>query len=108
MPELPEVQTIADDLNDRVSGKRIVGLWYDWKKAIKFPLSVKKFKRQITGALILRVGRKGKYVKIQDTIRGFKKLMSGELDHIPEQAFYMAGTIEEVLEHAAKLETTKA
>lgn len=52
-------------------------------------------------------GRKGKYVKLEDTVRGFKMLVSGELDHIPEQAFYMMGPIEDVLEQAEKMETVK-
>ncbi|HDI11012.1 MAG TPA: F0F1 ATP synthase subunit beta, partial [Candidatus Acetothermia bacterium] len=46
--------------------------------------------------------RKGVYVKIGDTVRGFKLICDGELDDIPEQAFYMVGTIEEVLEKAKK------
>lgn len=48
-------------------------------------------------------GRKGKYVKVQDTIRGFKEIVEGKHDHIPEQAFYMVGTIEEALENAEKM-----
>jgi F-type H+-transporting ATPase subunit beta len=40
----------------------------------------------------------GKYVKIGDTITGFAKILSGECDHLPEQAFYMVGTIEEAME----------
>jgi len=47
-------------------------------------------------------GRKGVYVKIEDTVRGFKLICDGELDDVPEQAFYMAGTIDEVLERAKK------
>jgi len=43
-------------------------------------------------------GRPGAYVSIKETIRGFKMIVEGELDHIPEQAFYMAGKIDEVLE----------
>jgi F-type H+-transporting ATPase subunit beta len=42
-------------------------------------------------------GREGKYVKIKDTIRGFRMILNGELDHISEQAFYMAGPIEDVI-----------
>ena len=42
-------------------------------------------------------GRKGAYVHIEDTVRGFKMICDGELDDIPEQAFYMVGTIDEVL-----------
>ena len=49
-------------------------------------------------------GLKGRYVPIAETIRGFTMITSGELDHIPEQAFYMKGTIDEVLEHAKRLE----
>lgn len=45
-------------------------------------------------------GRGGKYVSISETIKGFKKIISGELDKIPEQAFYMTGTIDEVLKNA--------
>jgi len=47
-------------------------------------------------------GRKGKYVPIADTIRGFKEIVDGKHDAIPEQAFYMAGGIEEVVENAEK------
>jgi F-type H+-transporting ATPase subunit beta len=42
-------------------------------------------------------GAKGKYVKLEDTITGFERIISGELDDIPEQAFYMKGSIEEVI-----------
>jgi len=42
-------------------------------------------------------GRDGRYVKVRDTIRGFRMILEGELDHIPEQLFYMAGPIEDVL-----------
>jgi F-type H+-transporting ATPase subunit beta len=45
-------------------------------------------------------GYKGKYVKIGDTIKGFKMILSGELDELPEQAFYMVGTIEDAIEKA--------
>jgi F-type H+-transporting ATPase subunit beta len=48
-------------------------------------------------------GLEGKYVKLEDTIRSFKELVEGKHDDIPEQAFYMVGTIEEALEKAEKL-----
>ncbi len=48
-------------------------------------------------------GFEGKYVKLADTITGFKKIVSGELDDIPEQAFYMQGTIEDVYKKAEEL-----
>ena len=48
-------------------------------------------------------GSPGKYVSLKDTIRGFKGILEGEFDHIPEQAFYMAGSIDEVVERASKM-----
>ena len=48
-------------------------------------------------------GMAGKYVKLADTIRGFKEICDGKWDHLPEQAFYMVGTIEEAAEKAEKL-----
>jgi F-type H+-transporting ATPase subunit beta len=46
---------------------------------------------------------KGKYVKLADSIRGFREIVDGKHDDLPEQAFWMQGTIEEVLEKAAAL-----
>ncbi len=48
-------------------------------------------------------GTKGKYVKLEDTLKGFKMIAEGQLDHLPEQAFYMVGTIEEAQEKAEQL-----
>ena len=53
-------------------------------------------------------GSSGKYVSLKDTIRGFKGIVNGDYDHIPEQAFYMVGTIEEVEEKAKKMEEEAA
>ena len=49
-------------------------------------------------------GAPGKYVSLKDTIAGFKGIVEGEYDHIPEQAFYMVGSIDEALEKAKKME----
>ena len=48
-------------------------------------------------------GFKGRYVKVEDTVKGFKMLCQGELDHLPEQAFLYVGTIEEAIEKAEKM-----
>ena len=48
-------------------------------------------------------GIKGKYVKLSDTIKGFKMILEGKLDHLNEQAFYMVGTIEEAIEKGEKI-----
>ncbi len=48
-------------------------------------------------------GLEGKYVKIEDTIKAFKMILAGELDHLPESAFYLVGTIEEAIAKGEKL-----
>jgi F-type H+-transporting ATPase subunit beta len=48
-------------------------------------------------------GSPGKYVTLKDTIKGFKGIINGEYDHLPEQAFYMVGGIEEAIEKAKTL-----
>jgi F-type H+-transporting ATPase subunit beta len=48
-------------------------------------------------------GSPGKYVSLAETIRGFKMIVAGECDHLPEQAFYMVGTIDEAFEKAKKI-----
>ena len=49
-------------------------------------------------------GRKGKYVHVEDTVSGFKEILEGKHDALPEQAFYMVGTIDEAVEEAKRLE----
>jgi F-type H+/Na+-transporting ATPase subunit beta len=51
-------------------------------------------------------GRGGKYVKLADTVESFERVVRGEFDHLPEQAFYMQGGIEEVVDTAKKTEAT--
>ncbi len=48
-------------------------------------------------------GSPGKYVELKDTIKGFQEIVAGKHDHLPEQAFYMCGSIEEAIEKGAKL-----
>ncbi len=49
-------------------------------------------------------GSPGKYVSLKDTIAGFKAIINGEVDHLPEQAFYMVGTLDEAIQNAKKYE----
>ncbi len=53
-------------------------------------------------------GRSGKYVKLVDTIQGFKRIIDGQLDHLPEQAFYLTGPVEEAIAQGEKLEAVGA
>ncbi|MEA2653448.1 MAG: F-type H+/Na+-transporting ATPase subunit beta, partial [Chloroflexota bacterium] len=48
-------------------------------------------------------GRSGKYVNIKDTVVSFKEILEGKTDTLPEQAFFLAGTLDDVRENAAKL-----
>jgi len=48
-------------------------------------------------------GKEGKFVSVADTVRGFKEILDGKHDDLPEQAFYMVGGIEEVVEKAKQL-----
>ena len=48
-------------------------------------------------------GLEGKYVKLEDTISSFERVVGGEFDHLPEQAFYMVAAIDEVVEQAKRL-----
>jgi len=49
-------------------------------------------------------GIPGKYIKLADTIKGFQEIVDGKHDELPEQAFYMQGTIEDVMEKARQME----
>ena len=51
-------------------------------------------------------GRSGKYVKLKDTIQGFRMIAEGQLDHLPEQAFYLKGSVEEAIEEGERLTAT--
>ncbi|MFA5926144.1 MAG: bifunctional DNA-formamidopyrimidine glycosylase/DNA-(apurinic or apyrimidinic site) lyase [Parcubacteria group bacterium] len=60
MPELPEVQTIVDDLNRKIKGDTIVDFWSDWKKTIRMPLE--EFRKETAGRKILGANRIGKNI----------------------------------------------
>jgi hypothetical protein len=53
--------------------------------------------------LCLQVGKKGEFVSLEDTIRGFRDIVNGKYDHLPEQAFYMAGNIDTVKAKAEQI-----
>lgn len=81
MPELPEVQTIVNDLKREIVGRRILSVWVDWPRHIKYP-SLKEFKRNIRGAKILGVTRRAKNIIIlldKDRILLIHPKMTGHL-----------------------------
>merc|ERR1712080_58997 len=73
------------------------------KQTVSRARKIQRFLSQPFQVAEIFTGRAGKRVPQRDTIKGFKKILNGELDRIPEQAFYMVGPIEEVVEKAEKL-----
>ena len=73
------------------------------KLAVARARKIQRFLSQPFHVAEVFTGSPGKYVPLKETIRGFKMIVSGELDHLPEQAFYMVGSIDEAIEKAKKL-----
>jgi F-type H+/Na+-transporting ATPase subunit beta len=91
------------DLQDIIAILGIDELSEEDKLAVARARRIQKFLSQPFFVAEQFTGRKGKYVPIADTIRGFKEIVEGKHDEIPEQAFYMAGGLEDVLENAEKM-----
>lgn len=73
------------------------------KLAVSRARKIQRFLSQPFHVAEVFTGSPGKYVPLKETIRGFKMICSGELDHLPEQAFFMVGSIDEAIEKAKKL-----
>ena len=73
------------------------------KQAVTRARKIERFFSQPFHVAEVFTGSPGKYVSLKDTIRGFKGIVDGEYDHLPEQAFYMVGSIEEAVEKAKKM-----
>lgn len=73
------------------------------KLAVARARKIQRFLSQPFHVAEVFTGAPGKYVPLRETIRGFKMIVNGECDHLPEQAFYMVGTIDEAFEKAKKI-----
>ncbi|MFZ2306559.1 MAG: F0F1 ATP synthase subunit beta [Rhodoferax sp.] len=73
------------------------------KLAVARARKIQRFLSQPFHVAEVFTGSPGKYVPLSETIRGFKMIVNGECDHLPEQAFYMVGTIDEAFEKAKKI-----
>ncbi|HOW87769.1 MAG TPA: F0F1 ATP synthase subunit beta [Candidatus Omnitrophota bacterium] len=101
-----EVQRILQrykDLKDIIAILGINELSQDDKDLVMRARKIERFFSQPFFVAEAFTGRKGRYVHLKDTIASFKKILAGELDHIPEQCFFMAGGIEDVLEAYEKV-----
>ena len=77
---------------------------FSTKLAVARARKIQRFLSQPFHVAEVFTGSPGKYVPLKETIRGFKMLVDGECDHLPEQAFYMVGSIDEAFEKAKKLQ----
>ena len=91
------------DLQDIIAILGIDELSEDDKLSVTRARKIQKFLSQPFHVAEQFTGMKGKYVKLADTIRSFKEICDGKHDNVPEQAFYMQGAIEDVLERAEQM-----
>ena len=93
------------DLQDIIAILGIDELSDEDKLTVSRARKVQRFLSQPFHVAEVFTGAPGKYVKVEDTVRSFKEIIEGKHDNIPEQAFYMKGTIEEVLEAAKSMQS---
>jgi F-type H+-transporting ATPase subunit beta len=101
-----EVQRILQrykDLQDIIAILGMDELSEDDKALVARARKIQKYLSQPFFVAEVFTGSPGKYVKVEDTIKGFKEIVDGKMDDIPEQAFYMVGAIDEVYEKAEKM-----
>ena len=101
-----EVQRILQrykDLQDIIAILGMDELTEEDKALVARARKIQKYLSQPFFVAETFTGTPGTYVKVEDTIKGFKEIVDGKMDDIPEQAFYMVGTIEEVYEKAEKM-----
>ncbi len=101
-----EVQRVLQryrDLQDIIAILGIEELSEEDKQSVSRARRIQRFLSQPMFVTEVFTGRPGKYVKVADTVRGFKEILEGKYDDLPEQAFYMVGGIEEVAEAAKKM-----
>jgi F-type H+-transporting ATPase subunit beta len=91
------------DLQDIIAILGIDELSEDDKLTVARARKLQRFLSQPFFVAEQFTGFKGKYVPIADTVKGFKEIIDGKHDDLPEQAFYMVGTIEEAVEKAATI-----
>jgi len=91
------------DLQDIIAILGMDELSEEDKQVVARARKVQRFLSQPFFVAEIFTGSPGKYVELKDTIRGFQEIIAGQHDAIPEQAFYMVGTIEEALEKAKQM-----
>ena len=103
--DVKEVLQRYKDLQDIIAILGIDELSEEDKLSVSRARKIQKFLSQPFFVAEQFTGLKGKYVPIADTVRSFREIVDGKHDDVPEQAFYMVGTIEEALANAEKMKT---
>ncbi|MEE2964925.1 MAG: F0F1 ATP synthase subunit beta, partial [Acidobacteriota bacterium] len=106
--EVKQVLQRYKDLQDIIAILGIDELSEDDKLAVSRARRIEKFLSQPFFVATQFTGLEGKYVPIADTIRGFKEIVDGKHDALPEQAFYLVGSIDEAIEKADKMKSEAA
>jgi len=102
-----EIQRILQrykDLQDIIAILGMEELSEDDKKTVNRARKIQRFLSQPFHVAEQFTNNPGKYVKVEETIKGFDEILQGKHDSLPEQAFYMVGNIEEAVEKAKKLQ----
>ena len=96
------------DLQDIIAILGVEELSEEDKQAVGRARRIQRFLSQPMFVAETFTGRPGRYVPVKETVRGFREILEGKWDHLPEQAFYMVGGIEEAAEQAEKMEKEAA
>jgi len=91
------------ELQDIIAILGLDELSEDDRRTVDRARKIEKFLSQPFFVAEIFTGMPGKYVKLDDTIKGFNQILAGELDSLPEAAFYLVGSIEDVKAKAAKI-----
>jgi F-type H+-transporting ATPase subunit beta len=96
------------DLQDIIAILGMDELSDEDKLTVQRARKIQRFLSQPFFVAAVFTGREGRYVRIEDTIRGFQEILDGKHDDLPEQAFFLAGGIEDVVAEADRLKTAAA
>jgi F-type H+-transporting ATPase subunit beta len=91
------------DLQDIIAILGIEELSDEDRQIVARARRIQRFLSQPMSVAEVFTGREGKYVPIRETVRGFREILEGKHDDLPEQAFYMVGPIEEAIENAERM-----
>ena len=92
------------DLQDIIAILGIEELSDDDRQTVARARKIQRYLTQPMFVAEVFTGQEGRYVSVADTVRGFKEILEGTHDDLPEQAFYMVGNIEEAVEKAEKMQ----